>query len=102
MVNKPSISMARAAGTALFACATVRQRHQLDAIAPGGQREPAVLQRQRVLAEDVSAPARQRADRRVVIGRDGFEIIGRGDQLLGDMVILAALLDRKSTRPNSS
>src|SRR3954466_2435249 len=96
MVNKLSTSTARAAGIALFTRATLRQRHQLDAVAPGGQREATVFQRQRVVAEDIAAPARKRADSGVVVGRDRFQIVSRGDQLLRDVVILAALLQQNA------
>src|SRR5207249_11722719 len=70
------------------------QRHQFDAVLARGQRQLAVLQRQRVIAKDLAPPAVQRPDRRVVGGGDRFEIVGRGDQLLGDLEILAALLQQ--------
>src|SRR3954469_2272943 len=79
---------------ALCAGAALGQRHQLDAVASSGQRQLAVLQRQRILAEDLSAPPRQRADWGVVIGRDRLQIVSRGDQLLRYVVILATLLQQ--------
>src|SRR5260221_1913519 len=96
MVNKPSrsVEMLLKRPRPLSALASLRQRHQLDAVMPGGQRELAMLQRQRVLAEDVPPPAGERPYRRVVVGRDRFEIVGRGDQLLRDVVILTALLQQ--------
>jgi hypothetical protein len=53
-----------------------------------------MLQRQGVIAKDVAAPARQSPHRCVVVGRDGFEIVGRGNQLLRHLEVLAALLQQ--------
>jgi len=51
-----------------------------------------VLQGQRVGAEDLAPPAMQGDDFGVVVGGDRFEVVGRGDELLRDLEILAALL----------
>jgi hypothetical protein len=48
------------------------------------QRQPAMLQRQRRVAEQLAAPAMQRADVGMVVGRDLFEIVDGGDDLAGD------------------
>src|SRR6202034_1490554 len=64
--------------------------HQLDALARGGEGEPAVLEIERVLAEELVAPAVERAHAGVVVGGDALEIIAVGDELHGDVVLLAA------------
>ena len=45
------------------------------------QRQPAVLQRERGLAEQFAPPAMQRADVGIVVGGDPFEVVDGGDHL---------------------
>ena len=52
------------------------------------ERQPAVLQRQRRFAEQFAAPAVQRADVGIIVGRDLFEIVDGRDHLAGDGVAL--------------
>ena len=52
-----------------------------------GQREAAFLQGQRSFAEQLTAPAVQRADIGVVVGRDLLEVVHGRDHLAGDRVL---------------
>src|SRR5205807_1792541 len=59
----------------------------------GSEGEATVLQVERLAAEHLEAPAGKGANRRVVGGGDHFEIVGIGDELLGDTILLAAQLE---------
>src|SRR5437868_15517290 len=72
----------------------VRQLDEAYPVAPDRQGEFAVLQGQRVLAKDFATPAGKRLDRRLVGGGDRFQIIGRSQQFLRDLMVLAALLQQ--------
>ena len=50
------------------------------------QRQPAVLERQRLLAEQFAPPALHRRHVGVVVGGDAVEVVDRGDHLGGDAV----------------
>src|SRR5438309_11947991 len=52
------------------------------------KREPAMLERQRGLAEQFTAPAAQRGDVGIVVRRDLLEIVDGRDHLAGDGVPL--------------
>ena len=51
-----------------------------------GERQLAVLERQRFFAEHFAAPAGERGYVRPIIGGDALEVVDRGDHLGGDMV----------------
>src|SRR6516165_2126449 len=72
----------------------IEQFDETDAVLPDRQRPLSVLQRQRIIAEDLAAPPRQHLYRRVVVGGDRFKVFGRGQQFLRDLVVLAALLQQ--------
>ena len=67
------------AGYDVGRCRRSGKLDKADPVAPDGQREPAVLQGQRVLAENLAPPSGERAHRRLVIGGDRFQILGRGE-----------------------
>ena len=52
------------------------------------KRQPAVLQRQRRLAEQFAAPAVQCGDIGMIVSRDLFEIVDRRDDLAGNGMTL--------------
>src|SRR5690242_2558593 len=66
--------------------------YQLDLLAGGGESDATVLERERVLAEELAAPARERRHVGGVGGGDQLEILGARHQLLRDAVLLAAQL----------
>src|SRR5215469_11385525 len=72
----------------------VQQLAETDAGLSDRQRPLPVLQRQRIIAEDLAAPPRQHLYWRVVVGGDRFKVFGRGQQFLRDLVVLAALLQQ--------
>src|SRR5579864_4520752 len=82
----------RGSGEAWPLVASLGQLDKLDAFASGGQRQSAVLQRQGIRAEYLAAPAVQGWHRSAVVGGDCFEVVGRGDEFLRYLEILAALL----------
>jgi hypothetical protein len=53
-----------------------------------------VLQGKGVFAKDLATPSGKRPYRGCVIGSDRFEILGRSQQLLRDLVLLAPLLQQ--------
>src|SRR5260370_29689382 len=88
-----SILLRAPAGRELLVVAvTIAQLDQTDPVPTNRQREPAVLQCQCVLAKDLAAPSGKSPHRSLVVGGDGIEIVGAGQQLLRDLMLLAALL----------
>jgi len=59
-----------------------------DAALLDGQRQLAVLERQRFFAEQFAPPAPERRNIRRVVGRDALEIVDRGDHLGSNVVTL--------------
>ena len=53
-----------------------------------GEREPTLLERERLLAEQLAAPALERGDVGIVVGGDAVEVVDGGDHLGGDAVAL--------------
>src|SRR5260221_7793651 len=67
---------------------------QLDALARSGEGDTALLEVERVAAEELEAPAGQRAHLGAVIGGDHLEVVGIGDQLLRHAALLAAVFEQ--------
>jgi len=67
---------------------------QSDPVAPNRQRQPAVLQRERVLAKDLIAPSGERRYSRLVVHGNRFEILSRSHQLLRNLMRFTALLQQ--------
>jgi hypothetical protein len=67
------------------------QRHRF---VDGGERDLAMLQAHRILAENLPSPASQRRHRRVVVGGDALHIGGARHQPLRDAVLGAFQLQQ--------
>src|SRR5579863_3793691 len=64
--------------------------HELDALTRAGERESAMLQIERVAAENLVPPAGERLHLGAIAGREQLQIFGIGDEARGDVVLLGA------------